>query len=107
VGEEDLVSEPERHSIKGWGKKLSLEAEESMTREDALLLATMSAADRLTELLTVMQTIGDRLHRLEVYVEENVPGYTYTSAYRPSPAASDPTEVYQRIAVQGPSHGAR
>lgn len=97
------MSKDERHSAKGWGRKLAIDPDEPMTREDAALLMQMTIADRLLELLTVMQTVGDRLHRLEAYVEEHVPGYTETSAYRP--ASNGSAQEFRRIAVQGPFNG--
>lgn len=71
----------ERHGMKGWGARLGADLNEPKTREEATLIALLSCADRLNELAALMGTIGDRLHRLEAYVEEIAPGYTKTSAY--------------------------
>lgn len=74
----------EKHSMKGWGIKLSADEHEPRTREDATLLALMTCADRLGEMQVSFEEIKARLARIDRWLEANAPGYTRTSAYAPS-----------------------
>jgi 5'(3')-deoxyribonucleotidase len=90
----------------GWGKILGADLNEPKTREEATLLALLSCADRLNEVVTVINTIQDRLHRLETYVEENVPGYTLTSAYRATRTQHDPEFIRAiQVSASRGNHG--
>lgn len=80
---------PERHGMKGWGTKLGADLQEPKTMPEAQLLAIMSIADRMFELITLFQDIQARLTRIEVFLEETVPTYSQTSAYSVTKQASD------------------
>lgn len=64
----------ERRPIKAWASRLSGEGE-PLTMAEAQLLAQIAATDRLLECLTALQDIQMRLHRIELFMAANVPGY--------------------------------
>jgi patatin-like phospholipase/acyl hydrolase len=70
---------PEKHSMKGWGARYA-DMDEPRTLDEAQAWAAMATADRMLDILTVLQTIEMRLGRIEVWLEETAPGYR--EAYR-------------------------
>jgi hypothetical protein len=64
----------ERRTAKNWGARLSM-PDEPLSLDEMRTYAAMSTADRTLEMLTVLTDLRDRLQRLEMFVEETVPGY--------------------------------
>lgn len=97
-----MKKEPERHGMQSWGMRLGADMQEPKTMEEAQLLATMTINDKLYEMVAILQDVQARLTRLEVYVEENAPGYTRTSAYQAlSQADDDVTRRMRAAAIAG------
>ena len=78
------MTEPEKHSMAGWGKRVA-DFDEPRTQEEAAFTAQIIMADRLLEILTTLQNIQTRLFRLESWLEEYMPGYRFSSAYKAEP----------------------
>jgi hypothetical protein len=100
-----MSKEPERHGMKGWGMRLGADMQEPKTMEEAQLLATMTINDKLYELVTILQDLQARMTRLEVFVEETIPAYSRTSAYR-TPYPGD-REVAFHTAITGKKYDDR
>lgn len=64
----------ERRPIRSWASRLGGDGE-PLTLAEAGLLAQIAAADRLLECLTALQDMQMRLHRIELFLAANVPGY--------------------------------
>ena len=64
----------ERFTIDRWGARLNLEGEE-LTIEQAMLLSLGHLNARLEMAVTALQDMQMRLHRMELFVEETIPGY--------------------------------
>lgn len=86
-------SEPERHSMKGWGARFS-DWDEPRSLEEAAVMAQLATADRMLDCMTKLEDIMLRLARLERFMHEFVPGYR--EANQPGPRPDVPT--FQAIA---------
>jgi hypothetical protein len=64
----------EKRTIRNWGARLSM-PDEPLTLEEARTYAAMSTADRTLEMLTVLTDLRNRLQRIEMYLEDALPGY--------------------------------
>ena len=68
----------QQRTIHNWAARLSAK-DEPLTLAEAHLLASISTADRLVELLTAFQDIQMRLMRLETYIAAHIPDYAPTT----------------------------
>ena len=91
----------ERHSMKGWGLRYG-DLAEPRSRDEAHFTAVLAQTDLLREILTSLQDIQLRMTRIEVWIEENAPGYTRTSAYQ----QARPSD-YIQLPARHPSTGVR
>jgi hypothetical protein len=74
VGQEDLMSESERRTMKNIAARLSA-PDEPLTLEEARTLAAISTADRTLESRDMLLDIKMRLTRIELFLAATVPGY--------------------------------
>jgi hypothetical protein len=64
----------ERRTAKNWGARLSM-PDEPLSLDEMRTYAAMSTADRTLEMLTKLTDLQMRLQRIEMYLEDALPGY--------------------------------
>jgi hypothetical protein len=64
----------ERHTIRGWARRISGD-DELLTLEEAQVLAAIATNDRLVEVRDALQDVQARLTRLELFMGVAIPGY--------------------------------
>lgn len=65
---------PEKHTIENWGDRLNIKGEE-IEIAPAMLLSLGHLNARLEILIVHLSDMRSRLTRLEMFVEDTVPGY--------------------------------
>lgn len=85
----------ERHTMKGWGARLSPE-DTPQTLEEAQTTALIVCSDRLLHILTALENLQDRMARLEIWISETSP------SYRSSRERTEHNQTYVR-AIKGVS----
>lgn len=64
----------DRRTIKNWAARLSA-PDEPLTLEEARTLAAIAGTDRLLEVRDLLADLRDRVQRMEMFLEERMPGY--------------------------------
>ena len=100
------MNRDEQHGMPGWGKRIA-DFDEPRTMPEAAFTAQMMAADRLLEVVTLLQTLEARLSRIESWMEMTLPGYQQSPAYQKTPGNHPSADGQRPVAFRPALRGVR